>query len=435
MNTRTSRCIALLALAITCGAAAAASEAQSGFDRERSEVAMIYLALGMKPEGGIFSYDFNVDFDVRVEPIAFATCVDPLVDRDFDRLSDCAETGDATYRDRTATGTSPDNPDTDGDGILDGDEVLGTAAGLDLPALGTNPLRRDILLEYDWFDLATSECGATSHRPSAEAIARVATMFGNAPVRNPDGTTGINIIQDYGQGGATGGGNVVVGYDANLPGKFDATHAAIKAANFDPKRLGYFHYVLMAHRYNKTSNNSGYAETIGDDVLVTTQCARNPATVGNTIAHELGHNLGLKHGGFEDCNRKPNYNSIMNYTYQFSGVNTTCDTLSGNGGADFSRGTRPALNEAALDETGGVCGGKPVDFNADGTLQARIAFDLNPAHVAACSGALTKLEDFDDWSNLTYAGLMDKHGLLKNVQTETECPPAPSDDDKHAHRA
>jgi hypothetical protein len=31
--------------------------------------------------------------------------------------------------------------------------------------------------------------------------------------------------------------------------------------------------------------------------------------------HELGHNLGLRHGGQDDCNKKPNYISMMNYNY------------------------------------------------------------------------------------------------------------------------
>ncbi len=38
---------------------------------------------------------------------------------------------------------------------------------------------------------------------------------------------------------------------------------------------------------------------------------------GATIMHELGHTLGLLHGGFDDINCKPNYPSVMNYLYQF----------------------------------------------------------------------------------------------------------------------
>ena len=36
--------------------------------------------------------------------------------------------------------------------------------------------------------------------------------------------------------------------------------------------------------------------------------------------HELGHNLGLRHGGGDDVNYKPNYLSIMNYAFQFAGL-------------------------------------------------------------------------------------------------------------------
>jgi hypothetical protein len=240
-------------------------------------------------------------------------------DRDADRLADCVETGTNKYVGPTDTGTSPDAADSDGDGLLDGDEVLGTTAGLDLRALGTSPLRRDVLLEYDWFDYG-AECGPVSHRPSAGAIARVSAMFAASPVRNPDGSTGVNVIHDYGQGGAATGGNLVTGYSAVIAGALDTQYYEIKQKNFDPKRLGYFHYVLMAHRYNGGSNSSGYAEIVGDDMLVTLHCSKSDVNVGNTIAHELGHNLGLDHGGNEACNDKPNYNSIMNYRYQFAGV-------------------------------------------------------------------------------------------------------------------
>jgi hypothetical protein len=80
-----------------------------------------------------------------------------------------------------------------------------------------------VLLEFDWLDYAGgSDCGPVSHRPSAGAIARVTAMFANAPVTNPDGSTGIHVVHDYGQGGATSGGNLVTGYSAVLPDTFDA---------------------------------------------------------------------------------------------------------------------------------------------------------------------------------------------------------------------
>ena len=46
------------------------------------------------------------------------------------------------------TGTDPLVADTDGDGINDGDETLGTLGGLDLPGLGFKPLKTDKAVPY-----------------------------------------------------------------------------------------------------------------------------------------------------------------------------------------------------------------------------------------------------------------------------------------------
>lgn len=122
-------------------------------------------------------------------------------DTDGDRLDDCYETGSGFFISATDTGTNPLLADTDGDSISDGDEALGTLAGLDLPALGASPVHKDILVEYDWFD-DSNECPAHTHRPNTTIVDRVTEGFAAAPLSNPDGTTGINFIHDYGQGGA-----------------------------------------------------------------------------------------------------------------------------------------------------------------------------------------------------------------------------------------
>lgn len=345
------------------------------------------------------------------------------LDSDGDSLPDCVETGTGIFVSIENTGTDPANPDTDGDGINDGDEVVGTADGLDLPALGVNPLRKDLLIEYDWFD-DVSECGAHSHAPSAAVLERVAAIFAQAPVQNPDGSTGINVIQDAGQGGPLSGGNLVEG-DATLPGAFDATWAAIKAGNFDARRGGYFRYVLMAHRYHETSNSSGAGEIVGDDSLITLQCYQTENNAVRTIAHELGHNLGLYHGGFELCNSKPNYNSLMNYRYQFEGLDTEC-IAGGDGRSEgFSPGTRVSIDEAAIDESQGVCGNPPIDWNYNGSLETGLALDLNPGNENTCGSALNVMHDFDDWSNITFFGLRDAQGLLKSIKELAICGGAP----------
>jgi hypothetical protein len=60
-------------------------------------------------------------------------------DADEDRLDDCFESNTGRFFGTRNTGSDPANPDTDGDGLLDGDETLGTLTGLNLPAMGASP--------------------------------------------------------------------------------------------------------------------------------------------------------------------------------------------------------------------------------------------------------------------------------------------------------
>ncbi|MDX2418582.1 MAG: S8 family serine peptidase [Xanthomonadales bacterium] len=334
------------------------------------------------------------------------------VDTDGDRLPDSVETNTGTYVDANNTGTDPNNPDTDGDGIKDGDEVLGTLAGLDLPGMGTNPLRKDLLLEYDWFD-DSIDCGAHSHQPTVASISSASAAFANSPVINPGATGGVNLISDYGQGGVFTGGNLIGDADGVIAGGVGGSdYLGYKAANFAANRNGYFHYVLMPHRYNTSSSSSGQAEVYGDDLIVSLYCSNSDSNVANTILHEVGHNLNLRHGGDENCNWKPNYNSVMNYKYQFSGIDTDC-TPSGDGVLDYSIGDRINLNEISLNENNGTCGpGSPWDWNDSSSIESSITFDVNVygSEAADCGNTLTTLHDYDDWGNLNFGGLGDADG-------------------------
>ena len=123
---------------------------------------------------------------------------------------------------------------------------------------------------------------------------------------------------------------------------------------------------------------SGTAEFIGNDGLVTLGCefsidkrgALQPPdvpfrdTVGSTkeqsgtFMHELGHNLGLRHGGETTTNGIPNYPSIMSYSRQteehFSSPSEHILDFS-KGEFDSTRGTPISLMEAGgLDETIGL---------------------------------------------------------------------------------
>ena len=65
-----------------------------------------------------------------------------------------------------------------------------------------------------------------------------------------------------------------------------------------------------------------------------------------TLMHELGHNLGLLHGGNNDINCKPNYLSVMNWAFQFPtyAINPL----------DYSKNAWLGLDENDLSEPAGI---------------------------------------------------------------------------------
>lgn len=354
-------------------------------------------------------FDF---FDLSSFLDAFSSCPD-LTDSDGDRIPDFAETDDGVYLSQTQTGSDPFNADTDGDGIDDGDEVLGTEQGLDLRSMGASPVFKDIFVECDWF-AGTFQGRQENYRPTPAVAERVRLAFKYGGAENPYGADdGVNIHLDYGQGFGFTGGNQIPGEPVFV--QFDSEFNQYKAEHFDPRRKGYFHYAIFANRYNSSTNgSSGFAEVNGDDFIVTMVNYNNTNNMSNTIMHELGHNLGLLHGGHQNRNYKINYNSVMNYRFQFAGVDVNEDTF-GDGVLDYSFGWNHDVNEGFVDETIGVLGG-PIDFNFNGQIDiAPYSMNLN------CSGSpvpcgqdgngscydsvCTSLSDSDDWANINWARL------------------------------
>ena len=97
--------------------------------------------------------------------------------------------------------------DADADGLLDHWEKDGIDMDgdgdyeLDLPTLGAKRLRADLFLEVDWLNDRTAGVAVPySLRPAPGMTRRLAQMFANAPVANPDGTTGITLHVDAGPG-------------------------------------------------------------------------------------------------------------------------------------------------------------------------------------------------------------------------------------------
>ncbi len=70
-----------------------------------------------------------------------------------------------------------------------------------------------------------------------------------------------------------------------------------------------------------------------------------------TFAHELGHTLGLQHGGGDSINCKPNYQSVMSYANQVRGLTGFADGIAH---VDYSNQVLPPLDETNLNESAGL---------------------------------------------------------------------------------
>ncbi len=236
-------------------------------------------------------------------------------------------------------GTSPTTPDSDGDGLSDGWEVVGVdrdgngEAELDLAALGADPTVRDIFIEVDW---AVTDDG--SYEPAFGALQLVRHQFA---------AHGINIHYDLQQEGGP-----------FAPERFDHGHQAHRHL-MDMERAGIFMHVLSG-QLGGPAAAGGWLTYLS----VPPVDEQIDGRVGAQLLQELGHHLGLGHGGGgaaagdsggqviygEDY--KPNYLSVMNSAYAWGVFVDTVDglvrvpTLS-----DISIGE---LDEKSLDEPTGM---------------------------------------------------------------------------------
>ena len=118
-------------------------------------------------------------------------------------------------------------------------------------------------------------------------------------------------------------------------------------------RRSVFHYAISAHGHD--GGVSGVARGIPSaDLLVTlgagcallnggAECTLSPMAQAGTLMHELGHNLGLPHGGNDDRQNKPNHLSVMNYSFQLTGL----QTAAGERFLDYSRFQLPPRRDGA----------------------------------------------------------------------------------------
>lgn len=293
--------------------------------------------------------------------------------------------------------------DIDGDGIPDGVERFGVrnsdgALVADMSALGADPCRPNIAVEIDFMGGAAD---GHTHRPSNIGLNEVRAAFDGAGLLVS--TLSPSSCPYAGFPDQVGGVGLLLVVDDAIPEQPLTPISAlpgIRDPNFDPALQPYFHYSLWAHD-STTQGNSGWCCS-GKDFIVSLgrfggrQNGSNRQQSG-TFMHELGHALGLSHGGGDAIdddingdpvtrNCKPNYLSVMSYLFQFSGL-TNPDT--GVQAIDYSRAELPTLKEQSLIEANGI---------GDGALQTTWA---GPTGTLAPPG---RGDGSLDWNN---SGFMD----------------------------
>lgn len=285
--------------------------------------------------------------------------------------------------------TSADMGDNDGDGIPNDWEINGYDANgdgkidLNFPQWGANPNKKDIFVEMDYMP------GLMASESELNTIVRT---FADYPISNPDGSNGINIHLDAGSiySKYNLGGGEQISYQTL---KNERTVGQIRSQHSDPARNGIFHYMVFGDYYTDAPGSSGIAQIEGLNFAVTlgpTYWGNNVSsnTYSGTFIHELGHNLGLHHGGQDELNFKPNYLSIMNYRYQIRGV----PLANGEYHLGYSTHQYATLDENNLNESSGLgaashgylydynsraVADKPIDFNNDGYIDNGIGADIN----------------------------------------------------------
>ncbi len=339
---------------------------------------------------------------------------------------------------RVLSGDVSGPTDTDEDGLPDEWELNGIDIDADgvidvpLREYGANPRRKDLFLHIRWMEGAFH-----THKPSEEATQAIIAAFARAPVSNPDGTTGISLhihrlSPIYESADLEELGDFYVG----LGGRCDYNWNEFDTLLPPVQRLGHqraFRFALFGHSLGslaacgRAGSPSGIARnrsdeffegashmivSLGDEDRLSWGSFRieRDRRQAGTLMHELGHTLGLGHGGTDHVLYKPNQLSVMNYHFQKRGLRTRgggASVYGFHGLFDYSRysgRTVRTIDEADLDERIPLSGDErlreygirfscpdgrltfhddlttPVDWDcSDGPSSSSVSTDLNVA--------------------------------------------------------
>ena len=335
-----------------------------------------------------------------------------------------------------------DNNDLDKDGIPDVNEIPGsTFFGLPLYDWGARSNIADIFVHISYME--ADDRGIIPQKP---ALDKIVAAFANK---------NINVHFDVGDlfDQALGADpndydlsdtNHTVPYLSNVE-NFTSVSITYKNLYLPADKKKIFYYALFGNTYippGRTSSYSGVANVRGTRMLITLGSRFTSETSSNfvinrqagVLMHELGHNLGLLHGGNESQNFKPNYLSIMNYMYgsrrglpftfgqaseryyfqlRYHITNEAALTNLSDGPytetskLDFSDGTSINLNEANLNEYNGI--GRDlgaIDWNTNGSTNSNLFYNINPDPYNIINADsytnISILSDYNDWDNLYF---------------------------------
>jgi hypothetical protein len=304
--------------------------------------------------------------------------------------------------------------------------------------VGGAAAQQHIWLHYDYMVGADG----TSYAPSTAAIAEVVQAFSDHGIQlevDPQHTRlPYHALLDFGSNLSLGGRNL------GLAPQDVASFHDLKAQYLHPTSNHDWHYAIFGD-LSACNGQSGIAVQPGLDFVVTLGALRRlgiqltPEMEGGTFMHELGHNLGLGHGGANQ-NWESNYLSVMNYRFQYGiAYSASAGSTSIFGRKlDYSEEALPTLNEAHLDESAGLgatlasdraditswtnpgpgpfalvgSASGALDWNHDGAIERDVAVDLDngfntlecgdlsPPFYPTCPGSqlFEPQKGFDDWS-------------------------------------
>ena len=362
--------------------------------------------------------------------------------------------------------------DEDGDGLLNDWELNGYYGDddvyVDLPTMGASLKHKDIFVEIDYME--PGEDGY-SHKPLSTSINRIIDVFAKSSLENPDEENGIRLHVDYGSNSeltwstsskenwgdlsksdeidfieylGAGSGNEYYWSDEEYNGNTEGIifFQDLKDQYFNKaEREQIFHYVIFCHNLsedlkkrsgwsrNDDSSISSFQGGASDFVVA---CGaiwydENAETNFNyyqsgTFMHELGHNLGLMHGGEDHICNKTNHLSVMNYIFQFCGLYKDGECFMDYNYSNFNLDN---LDESSLNEPDGIMGipsgspkygtrfwnivkndwkwiddiSVPIDWNSDNDeIDNNINVDINN------DGEKTILDSTTEWDKIQFMG-------------------------------